>query len=175
MASAAENLAVIRGLQTVVLGRSLAHDLKPPLRCPYRGEVPWSALPYEEAQRQIARANVERTKRRQLAEASPISEAEIVMLAGLLFYGETPLLQHPVGPYDLDFLIADYSAAIEVDGRAHHDPVKDARRDKRVLELAGIRTYRITARDAIHDPLWVTRTACRTIVTDRREAACPTS
>lgn len=178
-AIAAENLAVIRGLETVVLGRSLAHDLKQPLRCPHRGEVPWAQLPYDDAQRQIARANVERTRRRRLNDPSPISEAEIIMLAGLLYYGERPLLQHPVGPYDLDFYIPEYAAAIEVDGRDWHEPGSDARRDRRVLEIAGISTYRVAARDACHDPLWACRRVCSAIVRDRRrsheEQPCLTS
>jgi very-short-patch-repair endonuclease len=170
---------VIRGLETVVLGRGLSNELREPLRCPHRGEVRWEQLPYEEAQRQVARANVERTARRGLDEPSPISEAEIVMLAGLLYYGETPLLQHPVGPYDLDFFIADFDAAIEVDGRDFHNPFRDALRDRRVLELAGIRTYRVPARDAFLDPLWACRRVCRAIVHDRRqrrrEQPCRTS
>lgn len=168
----------INALSRVVLGRSLSYELREPLRCPHRGEVPRERLPYEEAQRQVAGANIERTRRRQLTQPSPISEAEIVMLSGLLFYGEKPLLQIPVGPYDLDFLIADYHAAIEVDGRDFHDPEKDAIRDRRVLEIAGIRTYRVTARDALHDPLWTCRRVCRAIVHDRRQARqetpCPT-
>lgn len=172
--SAAENAAKIRGLEHVLLGRSLAYELRPPLNCPHRGEVTWERLPYEEAQRQVCRANLDRTRRRGLQEASPISEAEIVLLAALLFYGEAPLLQHPVGPYDLDFLIADYNAAIEVDGREWHDAERDARRDRAVLELAGISTYRVAAADVFKDPLWCVRVVCQDIISYRRETPCPT-
>lgn len=174
MATASENAATIRGLEHVLLGRSLSYDLRPPMRCPHRGEVTWDMLPYEQAQKDVARANLDRTRRRHLSEPSPISEPEIVLLAALRFYGEHPLLQHPVGPYDLDFLIADYQAAIEVDGCDFHDPISDARRDRRVLETAGIRTYRVPARDVFKDPLWCVRVVCKDIIRDRREQPCPT-
>jgi len=174
MATAAENAATVRGLERVLLGRSLSYELRESLRCPHRGEVPWEMLPYEQAQKDVARANLGRTVRRRLDEPSPISEPEIVLLSALLFYGEAPLLQHPVGPYDLDFYIADYHAAIEVDGREWHTPEKDARRDRRVLKLGGIHTYRVTATDVMKDPLWVVRRVAWNIIRDRRETPCPT-
>lgn len=144
------------------------HD-RAALRCPFRGDVLWPQLPLEQAAADVIKVNHERTKRRQLRIPSPVSEAEITLLAGLRFYGEQPLLQHPVGPYDLDFYIADYQAAIEVDGAHWHNPKKDACRDRRVFEIAGILTYRVPARDALRDPLWAVRYTCLEIVRDHRD------
>ena len=138
------------------------------LRCPFRGDVMWTQLPLEQAATDVVTANRERTARRRLKTPSPVSEAEITLLAGLRFYGENPLLQHPVGRYDLDFFIADYLAAIEVDGAQWHNPERDAKRDARVLRTHGISTYRIPARDALRDPLWAVRYTCGKIVRDRR-------
>lgn len=61
--------------------------------------------------------------------------------------------QHACGPYDLDFFCNDARLAIEVDGEAHDRgdrPGRDAARDAWLLN-AGIRTYRVPARDVLND------------------------
>lgn len=150
-------------------GGGKPYDTRQFYRCPFRGDVAGYEIPYDRARELVTAANEERTERRDLEQPSPVSEAEVVLLAALLFYGENPLLQHPVGPYDLDFLIDDYRAAIEVDGRQHlnrNQARKDKRRDQYVLERTGIRTYRVPARDVFKDPLWTVRYTCREISLD---------
>ena len=59
--------------------------------------------------------------------------------------------QHPAGPYVLDFYCESAKLAIEVDGSVHgagDNPERDAIRD-RWLKEAGIRTFRITAKDVL--------------------------
>ena len=162
--------AITRGVLKRLWWEKPNHE-RTPLHCPFRGEVPWTQLPLERSARMVVEANRERTERRKLKTPSIVSEAEIALLAGLLFYGEMPRLQAPVGRYDVDFLIADYDAAIEVDGKEWHDAKKDARRDAHLFEQHGIRTYRVPARDALRDPLWAARYTCQAIVSDRRSRA----
>ena len=55
--------------------------------------------------------------------------------------------QHPVGPYILDFYIAEARLAVEVDGQMHADDAQaahDARRDVWLAER-GIRVMRVPA------------------------------
>ena len=55
--------------------------------------------------------------------------------------------QHPVGPYILDFYIAECRLAVEVDGQMHADDAQaahDARRDIWLAER-GIRVMRVPA------------------------------
>jgi very-short-patch-repair endonuclease len=61
--------------------------------------------------------------------------------------------QHPAGPYVLDFYCESAKLAIEVDGDVHgvgDMPQRDSARDH-WLEEAGIRTFRVPARDVLEN------------------------
>ena len=54
-------------------------------------------------------------------------------------------VQHPIGPYILDFYCAEARLAVEIDGRTHwsaEQAAHDARRDAYFLEM-GIQTLRL--------------------------------
>lgn len=170
--------AIARLVGSFGYGGEQPYHPKPDYPCPLRGTIHWTNVPYARARELVEEANEERTRRRNLDEPSVVSEAEVVMLAALLYYGEMPRLQYPVGPYDLDFVITDYQAAIEVDGHAFHDRKRDKRRDTKIKKQAGITVHRVTAEDVFKDPFWVSRNVCRDIYQDtqrRRETPCHTS
>jgi very-short-patch-repair endonuclease len=68
-------------------------------------------------------------------------------------------LQHPLGPYTLDFFCHSAALAIEVDGISHEmggNPARDARRD-RWLAQQGVMTLRVTAADVLGEMEGVVR------------------
>jgi very-short-patch-repair endonuclease len=61
--------------------------------------------------------------------------------------------QHPAGPYVLDFYCESAKLAVEVDGAVHGMgdlPARDIVRDRWLVE-AGIRTFRIPAKDVLEN------------------------
>src|ERR1044071_3824055 len=61
--------------------------------------------------------------------------------------------QHPAGPYVLDLYCESAKVAIEVDGAIHgmgELPANDLARDRWLAE-AGIRTFRISAKDVLEN------------------------
>ncbi|MEO6432662.1 MAG: DUF559 domain-containing protein [Sphingomicrobium sp.] len=61
--------------------------------------------------------------------------------------------QHPIGPYVVDFYVADAALVIEIDGEAHNRdnrPHRDAVRDT-YLERHGCRIVRFAAADLLSD------------------------
>ncbi len=62
--------------------------------------------------------------------------------------------QHPIGPYILDFFIAEAKLAIEIDGAVHDDPDQLAHDQRRTRWLAtqGVRVIRLRAK-AVRDEL----------------------
>jgi very-short-patch-repair endonuclease len=73
-----------------------------------------------------------------------------------------PVLQHPVGAYDLDMAYPDVLLAVEYDGREHLTPDR-ARRDLRrqaYLSAAGWTVLRFGAADVLHRP-WVVAAVVR--------------
>ncbi len=120
--------------------------------CNFRGPISLRTLPVPEARAAVEDANRHRAQRR-LLKNSPVSEAEVELLAALLYYGEWPELQYPVGPYDADFFFPRYSTAVEVDGKEHANrKTQDERRDW-YFSTQGIHTVRVPAKDVWRDPL----------------------
>lgn len=147
-----------------LLGDLVAHTLKriPSHRtnflCPIVGAVSIESLPRDNASELVAAANRERTIRRALEIPSPVSEAEIDLVAGLLFYGAKGFtLQHPLGRYDVDIYWPQERLAIEVDGAAYHDPERDRRRDLVLEHDHDVHTHRVAAERVWLDPLWAAR------------------
>jgi len=63
-------------------------------------------------------------------------------------------LQHPVGPFILDFYCSDARLCIEVDGASHSvgdRPERDVRRDA-YLRSQGVEVVRVTASYVLEDP-----------------------
>lgn len=62
--------------------------------------------------------------------------------------GHMPMvMQYPVGPYFLDFANPRLKVAIEADGKAFHDPAKDALRDAKLWNEFGWKVYRVSGRE----------------------------
>ncbi|NJC42714.1 very-short-patch-repair endonuclease [Brevundimonas alba] len=89
----------------------------------------------------IARAR-ELRRRPSLPEALLWARLRGQRLAGLRFRR-----QHPVGPYILDFYCVAVRLAVEVDGRVHDDPDRQAHDERRTnwLNGQGIQVLRIAA------------------------------
>jgi very-short-patch-repair endonuclease len=68
--------------------------------------------------------------------------------------------QHPAGPYVLDFYCHELNLCLEVDGESHDFRVRHDERRDHWLELQGVRTLRIAARDILAD----TDTAVRYVI-----------
>lgn len=162
--------------ETAVNLQTLAHTLvrrMPTTRdnavCPYRGPVSIDTLPIEAAANAVCAANEERSRRRGLPLASPVSPAEIELVAALWFYGETPLLQHPLGRYDADLYMPEGRLVVEVDGRDwHQDRRRDRRRDITIELEHDVATLRIPAAHVYHDPLAQARLVARHTVQRKR-------
>jgi very-short-patch-repair endonuclease len=69
--------------------------------------------------------------------------------------------QHPIGPYVVDFFCHSLGLVVELDGMSHDDKAaQDAARSK-YLETQGLRVFRVTNDDVMHDLDAVTREIAR--------------
>jgi very-short-patch-repair endonuclease len=61
--------------------------------------------------------------------------------------------QHPVGPYVVDFYCREAALIVEVDGKAHDNPLRAARDDARhaFLKENGFRVIHVAAADILRD------------------------
>ncbi|MBX3703970.1 MAG: DUF559 domain-containing protein [Steroidobacteraceae bacterium] len=66
----------------------------------------------------------------------------------------TPVvMQYPVGPYVLDFACPSHRIALEADGKAFHDPERDAWRDSILWREHGWKVYRVSGSECYrNDP-----------------------
>lgn len=105
--------------------------------------------------------------------ANPLAESpmETRVRLALVFGGlPAPVLQHPVGPYDLDMAYPAWRVAIEYDGRAHLTPARATRGLERQAHLtaAGWTVLRFRAGTVLHSPATIPATVRRHLAAEAR-------
>jgi DNA helicase-2/ATP-dependent DNA helicase PcrA len=87
-----------------------------------------------------------------LSARTPLTPIEVTLLAAMREAGIEPRLQASIGQYVVDFLVETTNGglAIEADGRAYHQPVRDAERDDH-LRLRGIDVVRFSGSEIHRD------------------------
>ncbi|MBW0117435.1 endonuclease domain-containing protein, partial [Pseudonocardia abyssalis] len=112
--------------------------------------------------------------------AHPLAESpmETRIRLAIAFDGlPPPVLQHPVGAYDLDMAYPDVLLAVEYDGREHRTPER-ARRDlarQAYLSSAGWTVLRFGAADVLHRPRTVAAAVRRALAARGVTAAARTA
>lgn len=141
-------------------------------RCPLRGWVTRERLPFHEARLWVVAANRIREEYRGLErDNSYVSEMEIELLAGFLFYGMDDVVsQYPLGPFDADFYFEAARLVVEVDGREWHEPSRDVIRDAILLRDFSVETLRFSGHEVFRDPLDCVRKTARVWVRRKRAA-----
>jgi ATP-dependent DNA helicase RecQ len=66
-------------------------------------------------------------------------------------------LQHPVGPYTVDFYCHEIGLVVEVDGASHEERGDHDAQRTAYLEQQGLRVFRVTNADVMSDPEAVAR------------------
>ena len=91
---------------------------------------------------------IQATLERQMRRGGALDDAELSPPAVLLLWemkrlGLRPLLEHPVGPYDLDFYFPEARLCAEVDGRHHLSRQAEDRWRDGYVAREGIETRRV--------------------------------